>query len=267
MANILQYDFMQRALLVGGALGIIVPLIGVIVTLKRLSMIGDALSHSSLAGVSMGLAFGFNPVLGAVIATLFASYGIESVRKRLPQYQEMSIAIILSLSIGLAGIFSGFIKNASGFNSFLFGSIVAISDMELYLVLFSSIVIFICLLLFRKELFLIALDERTAYLLGVPVARVNLIFTILTAITVALASRTVGTLIISSIMVIPVASSMMIAKSYKETCIFSVIYALTAIFIGLVSSFYLDFKPGATIVMCSIIELLISYVYKKFRRV
>ncbi|MDO5718782.1 MAG: metal ABC transporter permease [Tissierellia bacterium] len=265
MVNIFQYDFMIRAFIVGSILAIIIPLIGVIVVLKRLSMMGDALSHSSLTGVAAGLAFGFNPVLGAVFATLLASLSIEAIRKKFPEYSEMSIAIIMSAGIGLAGILSGFVKNSTGFNSFLFGSIVAITDFELIFVICTALIVLTSLILLHKELFFIAIDERGANLQGVPVKTTNFIFTVLTAITVSIAARTVGTLIVSSMMVIPVASAMQISKNYRQTCILSVIFAVIGTIVGLVLSFYIGLKPGATIVMTCIIMLIIIIIVKRNR--
>ena len=124
MIEMLQYGFMQRAFITGILLAVIAPLIGITIVLKRMSMIGDALSHTSLAGVAAGLLLGVNPVAGAAAACVAASFGIEAIRRKLPRYSEMSISIIMSAGIGLAGVLSGFVKNSANFNSFLFGILV-----------------------------------------------------------------------------------------------------------------------------------------------
>src|SRR3712207_2177713 len=152
----LQYEFMQKAFLVGILLAIIVPCIGSFVVLKRLSMMGDALSHASLSGVAFGLLLGWNPLIGAFIACVLAAFGTEFLRKKIPQYSEISIAIITSFGIGLAGVLSSFIKNATSFHSFLFGSIVAISKTELCLIGFVSLIVILLFLCFYKELCYIA---------------------------------------------------------------------------------------------------------------
>lgn len=265
--DILQYDFMQRAFLVGILLAVIIPCIGVIVVFKRLSLIGDALSHTSLAGVAIGLILGINPIVGAMAACLLAAFGIEAIRKRIPRYSELSIAIVLSVGVGLAGILSGFVKNAATFNSFLFGSIVAISDFETALVVGIAILVFLSFILLYKELFYIAFDEQAAALSGVPVRLVNTIFTILTAVTVSVASRTVGALIVSSLMVVPVATAMIMARSYKQTVIWSVICAVTATITGLFISYYADLKPGGTIVLTAVALFLMALLLKWFRQV
>jgi zinc transport system permease protein len=260
---ILAYDFMQRAFLTGIMLAVIIPCIGVIVVLKRLSMIGDALSHASLAGVAAGLIMGANPVLGAVAACIAAALGVETIRKTIPRYAEMSIAIIMSAGVGLAGVLSGFVKNAANFNSFLFGSIVAISDFELRLVIGVSLGVMIAFFLLYKELFYIALDERAARIAGVPVGGINVIFTILTAVTVSVAARTVGALIVSSMMVVPVACAMQLGKSYKQTVVYSVCFALFFTVAGLLIACYTRFKPGGTIVLLGVICLALILAVKR----
>ena len=255
--DILQYDFMRRAFLVGLMLAVIVPCVGVVVVLKRLSMIGDALSHTSLAGVAAGLILGVNPVLGAVVLTAAAALSIEFIRKKMPRYQEMSIAIIMSAGIGLAGVLSGFVKGSANFNSFLFGSIVAIDNFELMMVALISFAVLACFLVFYRELFFIALDERAARLSGVPVGAVNFAFTILTAATVSVAARTVGALIVSSLMVIPVACAMRLSKSYRQTVLYAVGFAVLFMMAGLIAAFYLGLRPGGTVVLVGVACLVL----------
>lgn len=262
MLEILQYDFMRRALLAGLLLAIIIPLVGTVVVFKRLSMIGDALSHTSLAGVAAGLLLGINPVLGAIAVSIIAALSIEVIRKKLPRYSELSIAIVTSAGIGLAGVLSGFVSNSANFNSFLFGSIVAISDFEQLLVIIVSAVVFIGFILLYKELFYIALDEASARLAGVPVKLVNFIFTLLTAITVSVAARTVGALVVSSLMVVPTACAMQLARSYRQTISLSVLFAVIFTMSGLFLSYYADLRPGGTIVLIGVVILIIIILAK-----
>jgi zinc transport system permease protein len=270
LASALQYGFMRRAFAVGILLAVIIPCIGIVVVLKRLSMIGDALSHSSLAGVAAGLIMGINPVLGAAAACVAAALGIEAIRKKIPQYSEMSIAIVMSAGVGLAGVLSGFVKNAANFNSFLFGSIVAISDLEMYIVVCVSAAVSLAFVLLYKELFYIALDERAARLAGVPVGPVNFVFTILTAVTVSVAARTVGALIVSSMMVVPVACAMQFGKSYRQTVVFSVCFAVAFTVAGLFAAYFARLKPGGAIVLLGVACLLLIIAAKRawrfFRR-
>ncbi len=261
--GMLEYDFMRRAFLVGVLLAMIIPCIGMIVVLKRLSMVGDALAHSSLAGVAAGLIFGFNPILGAIAGCVVAALGIEAIRRRIPKYSEMSIAIVLSAGVGLAGVLSGFVQNAANFNSFLFGSIVAISDFETVLVAVVSAAVLLGFVLLFKELFYIALDERAARMSGVPVGAINFVFTILTAVTVSVAARTVGALIVSSLMVVPVACAMQFGKSYRHTVLLSVLFAVAFMISGLTLSYYMGLRPGGTIVLVGVIMLVAVLIGKR----
>lgn len=263
MLEMFEYAFMQKAFLVGILLAIIIPLIGVIVVLKRLSMIGDALSHTSLAGVALGLLLGIDPIIGAVVVCVVAAFSIETIRRKLPRYAEISISIIMSVGIGLASVLTGFIEDGAAFNSFLFGSIVAITDTEVLMVVIVTVIVVVTFLLLYKELMFMTFDEQGAILAGLPVKKINFVITLLTAITVSVAARSVGALIVSSLMVIPVACAMQIANSYKKTVIYSVLFAVVFTVVGLVLSYYFNLKPGGTIVLTGVVVLIPLMVEKK----
>ena len=238
--SILQYGFMQRAFLVGILLAVITPCIGITIVLKRMSMIGDALSHSSLAGVVLGLILGVN--------------------------SEVAISIVMSAGIGLAGVLSGFVENGASLNSFLFGSIVSISEGELALVVVISVLVLAAVLFFYRELFYIGFDENAARISGVSVRNINFLFTILTALTVSIASRTVGTLIVSSMLVVPVACGMQMAKSYKGTLVCAIAVAVCTTVIGLFLSYYAGLKPGGMIVLLEVAWFVIVMAVKSFNK-
>ena len=260
MDNIFQYVFMQRAFVVAAIIAVIAPCIGVSIVLKRLSAIGDATSHSALAGIAFGLLLGINPILGAVMFSIFAVIGIEVFRKSFGKYSEIATVVVMS-------VLSGFITNGStNINSFLFGSIVAINDFELYLTIGLGIAVIITSILLYKELFFVTFDEEAAKLAGVPVGGINLVLMLLTAVTVSVASRIVGALMISSLLVIPVAAAMMIAKSYKQTIWWSIAFAEFFTVAGLFISYYLDLRPGGTIVLLGVVFLIVIMACTSKRR-
>ena len=261
MIEILAYPFLRRAFLVGLLLAVVIPCIGVIVVLRRLSMMGDALSHSSLAGVAGGLVIGINPILGAMLSCVLAALGIEYIRKKIPRYAEMSIAVIFSAGIGLAAILSEFTGSAN-FNTFLFGSIVAISDFETLLVAGVAAAVLLCFVFLYKELFSVAFDEEGAKLTGVPVNFVGVFFTILTAVTVSVAARAIGALIVSSLMVIPVACAMQLARSFRQTVLLSAAFGVLFTLTGLTASYYLEWRPGGTIVLTGVLALVLILAAK-----
>ena len=266
MIEMLQYTFMQRAFLSGVLLAVITPFIGITIVLKRMSMIGDALSHASLAGVAAGLLLGINPVLGACVICVIAAFGIEGIRKKFLRYSEIAIAIMMSTGIGLAGVLSGYVKSNANFNSFLFGSIVSISKEELVSICLISIGVLIVLIHFYREFLYIAFDENAARISGVPVRKLNFIFTLLTALTVSVASRTVGTLIISSMLVVPIACGMQLGKSYFHTLIYAMLIAVMTTVTGLILSFYIGVKPGGAIVLLEVICFILSIFFKNIMK-
>ena len=239
-----KYAFMQRAFIVGILLAAVIPCIGIVVVCKRLSMIGDALSHTSLAGVAIGLILGINPVFTASVTCVLAALGMEGIRRKLPRFSEMSIAITMSAGIGLAGVLSG------------------ISNEELYLVVSICMAVLLLFILFYKELFYISLDEKSARLAGVPVKMVNFLFTVLIAVTVSVAARTVGALIVSSMMVVPVACAIQLGKSYHQTVLLAVILDVVFMIIGLSAAYYLGLKPGGTIVLVGVVFLIVVLIVK-----
>ena len=256
MLDMFSYAFMPRAFLAGLVLGVAIPLVGVTVVLKRLSMIGDALSHASLAGVAAGLIGGINPVAGASAACIVAAFCIEGIRTRLEGRADLAIAIIMAAGVGLAGVLSGFVPNSSTFSSFLFGSIVTVDDAELYTVVAVGAAVVAFCLLFSRELFWVTLDERAARLAGVRVGAVNAAFILVCALTVSIAARTVGALIVSAMMTVPVACALVFARSWRQMSAFACSVGAASAAAGLVTSYQFGLKPGGTIVLLEIAVLV-----------
>lgn len=260
--SIFEYSFMQRAFVVGVMLALIMPCIGMTIVLKRMSMIGDALSHASLSGVALGLIFGFNPLWGATAVCILAAVAIELIRRRLKRYAELAIAIIMSAGIGMAAVLSGLSPSTANFNSYLFGSIVSITAGELWTVCGVSVLVLLTVMLLYRQLFYLGFDERAARVSGVPVDAVNFIFTVLTAATVSVAARTVGALIVSSMLVVPVACGMQLGRSYKSAIVIAVLVALLCTAVGLTLSYYFSLKPGGTIVLLAVTCFILSLFLK-----
>jgi zinc transport system permease protein len=207
-------------------------------------------------------------LLGALIFSLVAAIGIEKLRKRFSQYAELSISIVLSASIGLAVVLISLSKSFNAdLMSYLFGSIIAVNMLDIYIILALSIIILVSVLLLYKEFFYISFDEEGAELAGIPVATLNTYFTVLTAMTIVVSMRVVGMLLVSSLMVVPVSCSLLISKSFKNTIFLSVIFALISVVVGLFSSYYFDLAPGGSIVLTSVFILLVILAVKKLFRI
>lgn len=260
--EIFQLQLIQRAYIVGLVLAAAIPCIGVMSVLKRLSMMGDTLAHSSLAGVALGFIFGFNPTICAAAYCIAAAGAIEFLRHKFPQYADISLAIIMSTGVGLAGVLSGYLPATANFTNFLFGSIAAVPNSEFYLSICIGAVVLGTFFLLYKEVFFIIFDEQGARLAGVPVAAINFIFMILTATIIAVAARTVGALIVSSLMVLPVACAMQIARNFRQTVFASISFSVLFMLIGLTISCFSDAKPGGTIALTGVSILTLILVIK-----
>lgn len=264
MLDIFTYPFMIKAFAVAFMIALCAPCIGLPIVLKRFSAIGDATSHSALGGIAFGLLLGINPIIGAVLFSVIAVLSIEKLRKYFGTYREIATVIVMSAGIGLTAVLSAFIKNgSSNINSFMFGSIVATSDFELWLSLILCTIVIVTTLLLYKENFAITFDEEAASLSGIPVRAINFVIMLLTAIVVSVASRIVGALMISSLLVIPVATAMLISKSYKQTLILSIAFSEFITLVGLFISFYLNLRPGGTIVLLGTVILIITALFKR----
>lgn len=253
----LEFDFMRRSLLVGLMIALIIPMIGVIMVNRKTSMIGDALSHSSLAGIGFGLILGINPMWTSLLICIIASFSIELIRSKFKNYGDMATALVMSTGIGIAAILSDYTPGGSSFESFMFGSITTVSSQDVIMVGVIFVLVALVSFYFYYALLYNAINPTMARLAGVKTKLINNIFTFITAITVAISSKTVGALLITSLMTIPVAISLLLAKSYKATYKLSLIFSVLFTMIGISASYYLGIKPGGAIVLVGIGFLII----------
>jgi zinc transport system permease protein len=273
ISGILQYEFLQNAFLTGIIIGIMAPLIGVFVVVRRLSLIADALSHVTLAGIAASLLLEkrflpvgtLNPVYMGMFFSVAGSLLIEKLRSVYKHYEELAIPIIMSGGVGLSVLF---ISLADGFNtdlfSYLFGSVSAVTRLDLWTIIIISIFVIALVIMLYKELFIISFDEEHAKASGLPVKGLHLLFMIMVALVIASSMRIVGVLLVSSLMTLPVAAAIRIANGFKQTIIFSIIFGETSVLGGLIISYYLDLAPGGTIVIISIIILMVTIFVKKW---
>lgn len=259
----LEYAFMQKTLLAGFFLSIMIPAIGVVMVNRKTSMIGDALSHSALTGVGMGLILGFDPLIGMAIICIIAAFAIEFIRNRFPQYGDMATALVMSLGLGLASILSDFAPGGTSFESYLFGSIATVSTTDTIAIGFVFILVVFASIKEYSGLLAISIDPNTARLSGVRVKMINGIFTFLSAITIAMAVKLVGALMVTSLIVLPVATTLIVAKSYKRTLQLTISLGIIYMFVGLSSSFYFDVKPGGAVVLFAIAGMLVFWLINK----
>ncbi|ACA43571.1 metal ABC transporter permease [Clostridium botulinum] len=259
----LSYTFMRTALIISVFISILCPSIGIYLVLRRYSMIGDTLAHSSLAGIAIGLSLGQNPILSAFIFTSIAGVFIEFLRDYYKRYAELILSIVLSLSVGIAITLVSSGKASGNINSFLFGSILTVSKGELLTVFILSIISCLTLLLLHSELLYIAFDEEGAKIANVRVKLINYIFSILVAATISVSIRIVGVLVLSSLIALPVATALQFKKGFKNTLFLSILISIFDVISALFLSYYLDCAPGGITALISVFILLIVMVFKR----
>jgi zinc transport system permease protein len=264
MLEIFQYDFMVRAFIAGIIIGIVAPVIGVFLVVKGYSLLADTLSHVSLVGVATGMLFGFNPVVGALIASTIAAFGMERLRESRKIFGESVLALFLSGSFAVAVVLLGLSHGLSvDLFAYLFGSITTVSTGDLWIIgIFGLVVILTTVWLF-KRFFLVSYDEELAKASGLPVTLLNIMLMILAAITVALSMRVVGILLVGALMVIPVLSAIQFGRSFLKTTLLALILSLIAVFTGLFASFYLNLPSGGTIVIFCLVLFTLILVFNR----
>lgn len=266
LADFIEFAFIRHTFLTGMLIGLIAPLLGAFIVVRRLSLIADALSHVTLGGIAFGLlleksipAWVISPLYSGMAFSVVGAVLIEKLRSVYKAFQELAIPIIMSGGIGLSVIF---ISLANGFNTdlfnYLFGSVSAVSKNDFLSILGISIFVFVVVVFFYKELFTLSFDEEHAKVSGIHAKRIHFLFIVLTALVIAASIRIVGVLLVSALMTLPVAASMRIAKGFKQMVVFAIVFGEIAVILGLITGYYLDIPPGGTIVMISIMLLLLT---------
>lgn len=266
---ILNYDFMKYSFISGIIVGLIAPLLGTFIVVRRLSLIADALSHVALGGIAFGVYLTsvfniiINPVISGVVFSVIGALGIEKLRGLYKHYSEIAIPIIMSLGIALSVLF---LSLANGFNQdlfgYLFGSISAVSFSDMILIAIIGIIVLLFVFFLYKEMFFISFDEEYAGVMKLS-KYIHIIFIILVALVISASMRIVGILLVSAMMTLPVASAMRITSSFKQLMAVSIIFGEISVIAGLFLGFHLNISPGGTIVLVSITILLCTLVLNR----
>jgi len=255
--EILQYSFMQRALLSGAVVATTCSVVGLFLVLRRQSLFGDALSHVAFGGITVGLFTNIYPLWTALVVSILASLGITKLRQSTKIPPDAAVAIMLSsgLAVGivLIGLAGGF---SLDLESFLFGSILLIGMQDQIMILLLSAAVLLIVFKLHKQLMYVAFSEDQARVSGINVIRLNYLFIGLASLAVIASLRLVGVLLISSLIVIPNITAMMFGKGFKKTALISIIIAVSSVLIGIVISYVANLAPGGTIVLTNIFILL-----------
>jgi zinc transport system permease protein len=261
--EILEFGFMQRALITGLAVAVTCSVIGLFLVLRRQSLFGDAISHVAFGGIAIGLFINLYPIWTAFIVSIFGALGITKLRESTKIPPDSAIAVLLTSGLAVGVVLIGL---AGGFTldlySFLFGSILLVSPQDtLTILVLSAAVLSIISVIYRKLLY-VTFDEQQAKVSGIQVTNLNYLFIVLASITVITSIRLVGVLLISSLVVIPNITAIMFGKGFKKTLLISFLIAVYSVLGGIIISYYLNLAPGGTIVLMSIATFFASLIAK-----
>lgn len=262
----LSYTFMQNAIFVSMCISILCPCIGVFLVLRRYAMIGDTLSHASLAGITLGILFDQNPILGAFIFTSASGALIELLRNYFKKYTDLILSIVLSLSVGTAITIISSGKLKANADSFMFGSILTVTKADMVMIAILSAISVATLIFLYHQLIYIAYDEEAARVAKVRVRLINYVFSILVAAAISVSIRIVGVLVLSSMITLPVATALQLEKGFKTTLIFSIVFSVIDIMLGLFLSYYLNVAPGGLTALVSVATLVLVMLGKSIKK-
>lgn len=266
MPAILQYEFMIRALVGGALVGILAPVLGVFIVLRRFSLIAETLAHVALMGVAVGMATQFLPSLVALVAASLGAVLVEQLRARGRLPGDVAMAIVLYGSLSFAILV---ISISGGFNvdlfSFLFGSILSVTALDLWLLaaLTACVVAFVSV--FFNDLAQIAFDDDLAKVSGVRTGLLNLGLAVLTGATITLSMRIVGVLLVGAMLVVPVMVGLRLAHGLRAAMAIAVVAGILSILAGLSIAFYGDVSAGGAIVLTAIAFLLVARCWTALR--
>ncbi|MGB7935521.1 MAG: metal ABC transporter permease [Nitrososphaeraceae archaeon] len=264
--DLIQYGFIQRALISAIAISVICSIVGLFLVLKRHSLFGDALAHVSFGGISLGLFLGVYPLWTAYIVAILSAVGVNKLRESTKIPPDSSIAVLLTsgLAIGviLISISGGFTLNLF---SLLFGNILLVSNDDVIMILITAAIVIPVIYILYKKLVLIIFDENQAKVSGLNVTWINTLFIILASITIIASIRLVGVLLISSLIVIPNITALMLGKGFKKTIFISCAMSVFSVVFGIVISYYSNVAPSGMIVLTMVSMFLITVIAKNMK--
>ncbi|MFD2767877.1 metal ABC transporter permease [Micromonospora eburnea] len=265
--DLFQYDFMLRALVGALVIGLAAPALGIYLVQRRLALIGDGIGHVALTGVGAGLLLNRSPVLVAVIAATLGAIAIELVRSRGRTSGDLALALLFYGGIAGGVLLVGLSDASSAsLNSYLFGSLITTSPADLVTILVLGVVVLVAMLALRPALFAVCHDEEYARVSGLPVRALNLLIAVGTAWTVTIAMRAVGVLLISALMVVPVAAAQQVTRGFRSTMTAAMALGLFAAGAGIWVAATADTTPGASVVLVAIGSFLVIALVTAARR-
>jgi zinc transport system permease protein len=267
VTEFLRYGFLQRALLAGIFVAIACAVLGVFLILRRDSMIGHGLAHVAFAGIALGLLLDLMPLAVAAAVAVVAALGIMKLKERAGLYGDTAIAIFSSVGFAVGILI---VSLSQGFNidlfGYLFGEILAIDAYEVgFSIGLAMVVVLIVIVNYHRFMYM-TFDPESAKVSGLRVRRLDVLLTVLTAVTVVLGMKIVGLLLVAALLVIPAAAGLQMASNFKQAIVLSALVSLVSVIFGLMIAFALDLPASGTIVCLSFVFFLVFFVVKRERR-
>ncbi|MDL5377375.1 metal ABC transporter permease [Exiguobacterium mexicanum] len=266
ITDLFTYSFLRYAFIAAVVIGFTAPLIGSFVVVRRMSLIADALSHMTLAGISFSLFLGqyillfsdLNPLYLGTLVSVLAALGLNWLRGKYVHFQELSIPIMMSAGMGLSAIFISLSRGFSiDLSTLLFGSISAVSLSDIWMILAVAGFTLLIIIVFYKQLLFLSFDEEQAKVSGLPSTMLHVLFMFVVALVIAVSMRIVGTLLVSSLITLPVAAALRFTSSFKQTILWSIVFGEVATIGGLILAYELDVAPGGVIVLLAVMILAV----------
>lgn len=253
MLEIFEYEFMRLAFVGGTVIAILAPTIGIFLVPRRYALIGDGLGHIAFGGIGLALFLKFDPTVMALAISIVAALGIERLRATGRLSGDVAIALFLSGGLAIGLILARLAKRSTDqLWTYLFGSILTLKIEDLWLMIPLALLVIAMVFLLRRELLYSTLDEETARASGIAVSQINLLFVLLTAVTIVLAMTIVGLLLISALIVLPVAAALQRAHSVRGAYLLALGVSLLSVYLGLIGAYILNTPPGPTIVLSAL---------------
>ena len=268
MLNLFSYDFMQRAFLAVIAMSLFSPILGTFLILRRQSLMSDTLSHVSLAGVAFGLVLGLSPTLTTVLVVIVAAVFLEYLRTIYKNFMEIGTAILMStgLAISLIVMSKGKSSSSMSLDQYLFGSIVTISREQVISLFVIAAVVLVLTFLFIRPMYILTFDEDTAFVDGLPVRTMSILFNVVTGVAIALMIPAAGSLLVSTIMVLPASIALKLGKNFRGVMLIAVIVGFIGMFSGLILSYIADTPASASITLLFVALFLLVNLGSRLRK-
>lgn len=264
MFELFQYPFIQRALLAGLILAIPLSYLGVFVILRRMSFFSEGVAHASLAGVAVGVLFGWYPIYTAIIVSVLVATTIYLIEEYSTVTPDAAIGILFTAGMSLGVVLMSF---STGYQpeliSFLFGDILAITAADLYLIVPVSVLVVLLLFFFERQLLLMSINRDLAYTASIKVRLYQLMMYNVLAIMVVLGIKAVGVVLVSALIVIPASAAKLVSGSVSAMKYFGAIVAIVAVVAGLLLSFSFNVPTGPLIVLVTVAEFILLFVFSR----